>query len=452
MFDLIIVGGGPAGYLAAERAGHAGLSVAVVEKNKLGGVCLNEGCIPSKSLLNTAKVYDHALHGKEFGVTAQGLAISHEAAMKRKDKVVRTLVAGVKAKLKGVSCQVFEAEATVRGRAGEGFAVQAGAEVIQGRRLLIAAGSSAIVPPIPGVLEAVAEGRAWTNREALSAPCVPAKLVIVGGGVIGLEMAAYYRTAGSEVTIVEMLPAIAGQTDGELSAMLRRAYEARGVRFLTSTKVTGVTKDSVLCEGEAGAVSLPADAVLLSIGRRANLSGYGLESLGVVTGRGGIVTDNRLRTSIPGVWAAGDVNGVSMLAHTAYRESEVAVNDMLGRRDVMRYSAIPSVIYTSPEVASVGYTQEAAQAAGFLSKAASLSMRYSGRFLAENTGDGLCKVVIDEKTRRILGVHMLGSYASEIIWGAAALIETELSVDEAREIVFPHPTVSEIIREVLFEL
>ena len=189
----------------------------------------------------------------------------------------------------------------------------------------------------------------------------------------------------------------------------------------------------------------------MSIGRRANTAGLGLETLGVELNRGAIVTDERGQTNVAGVWAAGDVNGKSMLAHTAYREAEVAVNNILGKRDVMRYNAIPSVIYTNPEVACVGMSEEAAKAAGVDYVCKKLSMRYSGRFVAENEGDGLCKILVDKRHRTVLGVHMIGSYASETIWGAAALIETELTVSDAREIVFPHPTVSEIVREVLWE-
>lgn len=451
MQDLIILGGGPAGYLAAERAARGGFSVTLFEMRELGGVCLNEGCIPSKALLNSAKIYEHALNGKSFGVLTGDIKLDHSLVEQRRAKVVRTLVSGVKAKMKAGGINVVRAQGTILGREDGGFAVEGGGVKAVAKRLLISTGSSPVVPPIPGLKEALASGFALTNREVLELERVPGELVIIGGGVIGLEMACYYSIAGSHVTVVEMLDHIAGPTDREISELLKKNCEAAGVTFMLGAKVTALTADSVKAETAGGECELKADKVLLSIGRRANLTGFGLETLGVETTRQGIVTDDHLRTNVENVYASGDVNGKLMLAHTAYRESEVAVNTMLGKRDVMRYNAIPSVIYTLPEVASVGLTEEEARARGVDYEVKKLSMRYSGRFVAENEGDGLCKILVDKRHRTVLGVHMIGSYASETIWGAAALIETELTVSDAREIVFPHPTVSEIVREVLWE-
>ncbi|MGN0742813.1 MAG: dihydrolipoyl dehydrogenase [Candidatus Fimadaptatus sp.] len=451
MQDLIILGGGPAGYLAAERAARGGFSVTLFEMRELGGVCLNEGCIPSKALLNSAKIYEHALNGKSFGVLTGDIKLDHSLVEQRRAKVVRTLVSGVKAKMKAGGINVVRAQGTILGREDGGFAVEGGGVKAVAKRLLISTGSSPVVPPIPGLKEALASGFALTNREVLELESVPGELVIIGGGVIGLEMACYYSIAGSHVTVVEMLDHIAGPTDREISELLKKNCEAAGVTFMLGAKVTALTADSVKAETAGGECELRADKVLLSIGRRANLTGFGLETLGVETTRQGIVTDDHLRTNVENVYASGDVNGKLMLAHTAYRESEVAVNTMLGKRDVMRYNAIPSVIYTLPEVASVGLTEEEARARGVDYEVRKLSMRYSGRFVAENEGDGLCKILVDKRHRTVLGVHMIGSYASETIWGAAALIETELTVSDAREIVFPHPTVSEIVREVLWE-
>ena len=451
MQDLIILGGGPAGYLAAERAARGGFSVTLFEMRELGGVCLNEGCIPSKALLNSAKIYEHALSGKSFGVLAGDIKLDHSLVEQRRAKVVRTLVSGVKAKMKAGGINVVRAQGTILGREDGGFAVEGGGVKAVAKRLLISTGSSPVVPPIPGLKEALASGFALTNREVLELERVPGELVIIGGGVIGLEMACYYSIAGSHVTVVEMLDHIAGPTDREISELLKKNCEAAGVTFMLGAKVTALTADSVKAETAGGECELKADKVLLSIGRRANLTGFGLETLGVETTRQGIVTDDHLRTNVENVYASGDVNGKLMLAHTAYRESEVAVNTMLGKRDVMRYNAIPSVIYTLPEVASVGLTEEEARARGVDYEVKKLSMRYSGRFVAENEGDGLCKILVDKRHRTVLGVHIIGSYASETIWGAAALIETELTVSDAREIVFPHPTVSEIVREVLWE-
>lgn len=453
MFDLIVIGGGPAGYLGAERAAQAGLSTCLFEMRALGGVCLNEGCIPSKALLHSAKLYEYATHGDKYGVKVTGVTLDHAAVVKRRGKVVKTLVSGVGAKMKGVGVTVVKEKAKITGRVPGGFQVEAAGQVYEAKRLLLCAGSVPVMPPIPGLREQYAAGFVLTNREVLELPEVPARFVIIGGGVIGLEMAAYYKTAGADVTVVEMLAHIAGPTDGEIREILRKEYEKKGVHFLLETKVTGVEPGKVLCEDKNGQkLEIPADKVLCSIGRRAQFQELGLDAIGVETNRMGIVTDDHGRTNIEQVYAAGDVNGHHMLAHTAYRESEVAVNTMLGKRDVMRYKANPSVIYTKPEVAGVGYTEEGAKEAGIDYEVAKLSMRYAGRFVAENEGDdGLCKVLIDKKHRNVIGVHLIGGYASEIIWGAAAMIEGELRVKDAKEIIFPHPTVSEIIREVIWE-
>lgn len=450
MHDLIVLGGGPAGYLASERAGHAGMDVVCFEMREVGGVCLNEGCIPSKALLNSAKIYSHALHGKAFGVIADDIKLDHSLVEKRREKVVRTLVGGVKAGLKANKVTLVKEKAVIKGFVPGGIAVEAAGQVYEAKNLLIATGSSPVMPPIPGLREGYAAGWVLTNREVLALPEVPQKLTIIGGGVIGLEMAAYYQTAGSQVTVVEMLDHIAGPTDGEISALLLKAYQAKGVRFELGAKVVSLGDGNVNFERGGETISVASDKVLCSIGRRANVADIGLENIGVETTRAGIKVDERCRTNVLNVYAAGDVNGVSMLAHTAYRESEVVINTMLGKKDRMRYHAIPSVIYTDPEVACVGYSEEAAKAAGIEYDVQKLSMRYAGRFVAENEGDGLCKVLVDKKHRNIIGVHMLGTYASEIIWGAAEMVETELRVKDAREIVFPHPTVSEIIREVLW--
>lgn len=452
MFDLIVIGGGPAGYLAAERAGHAGLKVVLFEKNSLGGVCLNEGCIPSKALLNSAKLYEHALHSDKYGVTVEGAKLDQKAVVARRGKVVKTLVSGVGAKMKGAGVTVVKENAVIKGRVEGGFCVTAGGKDYEGAKMIICSGSSAVVPPIPGVRENIG-GFVVTNREVLELPEVPKNFVVIGGGVIGLEMVAYYATAGAKVTVVEMLDHIAGPTDREISTLLQKELEKKGVTFLLSHKCLAVEEGKVIAEAPDGSkVEIPADKVLLSIGRRANVQGIGLENIGVETNRAGIIVDEQGRTNIDGVFAAGDCNGHVMLAHTAYREAEVCVNTILGKKDVMRYHANPSVIYTQPEIAACGLTEEEAKAQGVDYEVKKLSMRYSGRFVAENEGgDGLCKILVDKKHRNIIGVHMIGNYSSEIIWGAAEMIELELRVKDAKEIIFPHPTVSEIIRETLWE-
>jgi dihydrolipoamide dehydrogenase len=452
VYDLIIIGGGPAGYLAAERAGHAGLNTLLIEKRFVGGVCLNEGCVPSKALLYSAKIFDGAKHGEKYGITASDVTLNHEAVVQRKNKVVNTLVSGIKAKLKKNKVTLAEGFGEIQGRGSEGYEVKANNEIYTGKRLLIATGSMPVIPPIPGTKEGIEKGYVLTNREILDLKNLPASLVIVGGGVIGLEMASYFNSAGSKVTVIEMLDHIAGSTDSEISAILLKNYQKKGVDFKLGAKVVEIKEGSVIYEINGQKQSVSADKVLMSIGRRPVTEGIGLDKIGVETERGRIKTDEKGKTNIPEVYAAGDVNGLLMLAHKAYREAEVCVNNILGKKDIMRYNAIPSVIYTNPEVGCVGETEESAKQKGIEYEAVKISMMYSGRYVAENEGgDGICKVLIDKKHKKLIGVHMIGNYASEIIYGAALMIENEMRVEDVKELVFPHPTVSEILREAIFE-
>ncbi len=452
IYDLIVLGGGPAGYNAAERAGKADLKTVVIEKRALGGVCLNEGCIPSKSLLYSGKIFDYAHHGDLYGVTFDGASIDQKKVIERKNRVVKTLVSGIGSKMKKAKVKVVDAEGYIEGRDENGFNVKAGGEVYTGKQMLIATGSMPVVPPIPGLRENLETGFVMTNREILDLTEIPGELVVIGGGVIGLEMASYFNSVGSHVTVIEMLDHIAGPTDKGISKILLGNYTKKGVDFKLGCKVTAVGDGKVTFEEDGKTQSVKADKVLCSIGRRAVTQGYGLENLNVALDRGAIITDEFMKTNVAGLYAAGDVNGKIMLAHTAYREGEVAINNILGKRDRMRYNAIPSVIYTNPEVGSVGETEESAKAKGLDIEVKTVSMLYSGRYLAENEGgDGICKLIVDKKYDRLIGVHMIANYASEIIYGAAMMIETEMKLDNIKEVVFPHPTVCEVIREALFE-
>ena len=458
MYDLAILGGGPGGYVAAERAAAAGLKVVLFEQKSLGGVCLNEGCIPTKTLLYSAKVYNYALHGADSGVHVENPACDFGEIIDRKNKVVKKLVGGVKAAMKAGKIEVVSSHATIKGRSSEGVAISAAEADYQARNPLICTGSEAAVPPFPGLKEA--GDVIVTNREILDLKEQPKELVVIGGGVIGMEFAAFFSTLGTKVTVIEMLPKILGPLDDEISSMLQKTYAKRGIEFCLRCKVTGIEGNSVVYEDPDGKVCrAQGDKILVSVGRRANLDGYGLESLGVemLLNRGGkpcgIKVDSRMRTNIPNVYAAGDVTGFSMLAHTASREGEVAVNNILGKEDHMRYDAIPGIVYTNPEVAGVGLTEEQAKASGKPYKVIKLPMAYSGRFVAENEkGDGLCKIIVGEKYHEVLGVHMLGNPCSEIIHSACMAIETEMTVEQLKEVVFPHPTVSEIIKETAFTL
>ncbi|PKM68341.1 MAG: dihydrolipoyl dehydrogenase [Firmicutes bacterium HGW-Firmicutes-2] len=453
LYDLIVIGGGPAGYLAAERAGHAGLNVLLIEKNKVGGVCLNEGCIPSKTLLHSAKVLDYAKYGGKYGVKCDAIEYNHKFVVARKNKVVNTLVSGIKMKLRMNKVTLVDGQAMILERTLEGFKVQVQVqkEIYVGKRMLIATGSTSIIPPIPGVEAGMKKGFVLTNKEILDLEIIPKKLVVIGGGVIGLEMASYYNSIGSQVTVIEMLSKIAGGTDHDISKLLMKHYEKKGIEFKLESKVTRLTDTQVIYEANGSEYQVDCDKVLMSIGRRPVTTGYGLENIGVELDRGAIKVDEQGRTNVVNVYAAGDVNGKSMLAHTAYREAEVCVNNILGKKDVMRYHAIPNVIYTNPEVATVGETEETAKEKGINYTVTTLKMNYSGRYMAENEdGDGICKVLIDKKYNRLIGVHMIGNPSSEIIFGVSLMIETEMKIDDIKELVFPHPTVSEILRENIF--
>lgn len=441
-YDVAIIGGGPAGYTAAEAAGKAGLSVVLFEKKSLGGVCLNEGCIPTKTLLYSAKTLDNARHAQKYAVnvTVEGFDLPKIVA--RKQKVVRKLVLGVKAKLTAHQVQIVTGEAEIV----DAQHIRCGEETYECVHMLLCTGSETFVPPIPGVQDIPY----WTHREALDCKELPQTLAIIGGGVIGMEFASYFTSLGVKVTVVEMLDEILGGLDKEISSLLRAEYQKRGVQFLLSTKVLSFenAEGGVKVNYECGEVV--AERVLLSMGRRPVTKGYGLENLGLKTDeRGRICVDAHMQTSTAGIYACGDITGVSMLAHTAVREAEVAVHHLLNKADEMTYNAIPGVVYTNPEVASVGFTEEALIREGISYRVSKLPMAYSGRFVAENEGvNGVCKLLIAEDDT-ILGAHLLGNPASEIITLAGMAISQKLKAEDWKRMVFPHPTVGEIFKETL---
>jgi len=450
-YDLAIIGGGPAGYVAAERAGEKGLSVVLFEKKELGGVCLNEGCIPTKTLLYSAKVYDTSLTSSKYGISNTETSFDFQAIMKRKDKVVKKLVGGVGAKMKHNKVNVIKESAVILKRDADGITIEAGNDKILAANLLISTGSEAFVPPIPGL--DLSSDNVLTSREILQMNELPKSLIIIGGGVIGMEFASFYTSMGVEVTVIEMLGKILGEMDEELSAELQSIFEKKGVKIHLLSKVVEVNDKKVVFEKNGKKEEVEAEKILVSVGRKPVIEGFGLEALGVETFRGGIKVDSKMATNVPNVFAAGDVTGFSLLAHTAYREAEVVVNNLTERKDTMRYNAIPSVVYTNPEFSGVGHTEKTASNAGLKFKTVKLPMAYAGRFIAENEGgSGSCKVLVGEKYGEILGVHMLGNPSSEMIYGACMAIENEMTLEEMEEVIFPHPTVSEIFRETIFAI
>lgn len=444
-YQVAIIGAGLAGYTAAEMAGKAGLSVVLFEKSSVGGVCLNEGCIPTKTLLYTAKMYDMARHASKYAMQVAGAEVDLPKVIARKGKIIRKLVLGIKSKLTSSNVCLVEGAATVFDK----NTVRCGEEVYTCDNLLICTGSETFIPRVEG-LDSVSY---WTHKDALNNKEIPSSLIIVGGGVIGMEFASFFSSMGVKVTVVEMQDEILGGMDKELAGMLRTEYAKRGVSFCLGTKLTRVSTCAegieVQCEKNGETQILQTEKLLMSVGRRPVYEGLGLENLDLKrTERGLIAVDEHLQTSVPGVYVCGDLNGVSLLAHTAVREAEVAIHHILGKEDRMSYKAIPGVVYTNPEIAGVGKSEEELQQAGITYRALKLPMSYSGRFVAENEGvNGVCKVLVAEDDT-LLGVHLLGNPASELIVMAGMMIEDGRKFTEWKRYVFPHPTVGEIFREL----
>src|SRR5665647_17040 len=420
-YDIGIIGGGPAGYNAAEKAAENGLKTVLFEKNVLGGVCLNEGCIPTKTLLYSAKILDNAKSASKYGIKIEEApTFDLEKIINRKDKVVKQMTAGVKMKLDNAGVTVIQGAAILNGEADGNIRISCGGEVYETSYVLLCTGSETVVPPIKGLSEI----DYWTSKEALESKIVPKTLAIIGGGVIGMEFASFFNSMGVKVSVIEMMPEILGAMDKETSKMLRSMYVKKGIEFHLETKVTEVSATQVLVEKNGKSSAIETEKILLSVGRRPITAGLGLETLNIEMDRSAVKVNEFMQTSHPQVYASGDITGFSMLAHTAYREGEVAINRISGIEDVMSYRAIPGVVYTNPEIAGIGETEEALKAKGARYRVLKLPMAYSGRFVAENEqGSGLCKLIIDLENR-IIGCHILGNPASEIIVVAGVAIES----------------------------
>lgn len=445
-YDVAIIGGGPAGYTAAEKAAKGGLSTVLFEKNALGGVCLNEGCVPTKTLLYSAKTYDQIKHASKYAVSAENPSFDYPKIIARKNKVVKKLTAGIRMKMKESGVEVITGEAMIQGKTDEGnILIQYAEQVYEAKNLLVCTGSESVIPPIPGVNET----EYWTSREALQSKELPASLVIIGGGVIGMEFASFFNSMGTEVQVVEMLDKILGPMDKELSDMLQAEYAKRGVKFYLGHKVTGIHGQEVTVEKDGESFTLHGEKVLLSVGRRPVTKGFGLETLALEPYRNGIKVNEYMQTSLPNVYACGDITAFSLLAHTAVSEAEVAIDHILGKARAMSYKAIPGVVYTNPEIAGVGKTEEELQTSGTPYQVKKIPMAFSGRFVAENEmGNGVCKLILAEDGT-LIGAHLLGNPASELIVIAGIAIEKGMKAEELTSFVFPHPTVGEILKEAL---
>ncbi|MDR1884429.1 MAG: dihydrolipoyl dehydrogenase [Prevotella sp.] len=448
LYDIAIIGGGPAGYTAAERAAANGLKTILFEKNALGGVCLNEGCIPTKTLLYSAKMLDNIKNSTKYGISTEGRpGFDLSKIIARKQKTVRKLVAGIKQKMAAHEVEIVNEEVYLVGEdKNRNILLGHDNETYTAKYVLLCTGSETIIPPVKGLDTC----DYWTSKEALDNKETPQSLAIIGGGVIGVEFASFFNSLGVKVSVIEMLPEILGAMDKELSAMLRAEYTKKGIDFHLGTKVVEVKDGRVIIEKDGEQSSVEATQILLSTGRRPVTANLNLDRLNIELFRNGVKVDEFMRTSHPSVYACGDITGHSLLAHTAVREGEVAVNHILGKTDRMSYKAIPGVVYTNPEIAGTGQTEEELTAKGIKHTVFKLPMAYSGRFVAENeAGNGMCKLIAGEDGK-IIGCHILGNPASELIVIAGIAIEKGFTADEFRKTVFPHPTVGEIIHETLF--
>jgi dihydrolipoamide dehydrogenase len=446
IYDLIVIGAGPAGYVAAERAGESKLKTLLIEREEhLGGVCLNWGCIPTKTWLACSKLFYQASHGAAFGVSTTGISLDFAKVQERKAKVQGQLRQGIKGLMRKFGVTVVQGTATLTAPG----TVQVGEAVYTAKNILIASGSRPAKPPIPGL-----DGPNVVDSSGILAlTALPKKLAVIGGGVIGVEFACFFAQAGVAVEVIELMPEIGGAIDPDCARILREELSAKGVTFRLGYKVQRVDASGVhAVDGGGNATHIAADLVLCSVGRTPNTENLGLETVGVDLDRRLIRVDDQGRTNIPGVWAAGDCCSRIMLAHVASRQAEVVVNTIAGRKDRMRWKAVPGVVYASPEVAGVGLTEAAAKAEGIPVTVAKWPLQANGRFIAENEGKGLVKVLVHATDRRVVGVHIAGGAAGEMIAGAATAIEAELRIDELAEVIWPHPTVSEAQKDAIYPL
>lgn len=438
-FDLIVVGSGPGGYIAAERAGELGKKVLLVEKDNLGGVCTNKGCIPTKALLNAAKNYEHALNASKFGVHVEGVSFNLSEAMKWKMDTIEQLRKGIAYLMKTAKVEVVFGEAEFV----DNHTIKVGNDTYSTDYMILATGSRSFVPPIPGHdLPHVI-----TSDEILDLEKVPESLVVIGGGVIGIEFASFFSMIGVKVTVIEMMDEILPMLEADFAKQLGKKLE--GVTIKTSCKVTAIDEKAVhYTDAKGKDQAVETELVLMSVGRRAN--SQNMDKLGLDIERGFVKTNDRMQSNIANIYAIGDLNGKSMLAHSASRMAEVAVDNIFGeKRQIMRLNAIPWAVYCNPEVAGCGMTEAQAIKEGYKVVSATTQYRANGRFLAENgkKDNGYCKIIAEADSGKILGIQMVGPYSSEQIWGAAVVIEDELRVQDLKEVIFPHPSVSEVIKD-----
>ena len=460
-FDVIIIGSGPGGYVTAIRSAQLGFKTAIVERDYLGGICLNWGCIPTKALLRSAEVFHYLQHAKDYGLSADKVGFDAKAVVERSRKVAARLNAGVAFLMKKNKIAVIWGEAAIE--APGKIAVKAskseppkgalGAGNYQARHIVIATGAR------PRVLPGIEPDKklVWTYFEAMAPPAIPKSLLVVGSGAIGIEFASFYRTMGAEVTIVEVLPQILPVEDAEIAAFARKQFERQGIKIMTGAKVTKLNKkaDAVAAtidDGKGGAQTLAVERVISAVGVVGNIENLGLEKLGVKTERGIIVADGYGRTNVAGIYAIGDVAGPPMLAHKAEHEGVVCIEAIKGLNPhPLDKLKIPGCTYCSPQIASVGLTEAAAKQQGREVRVGRFPFVGNGKAIALGEDQGLVKTVFDAKTGQLLGAHMVGAEVTELIQGYVIAMQLETTEEDLMHTVFPHPTLSEMMKEAVLD-
>lgn len=443
--QIVVVGGGPGGYVAAIRAAQLGAKVIVVEKEKIGGTCLNVGCIPTKSLLHSADILAHAKNGKKFGIDLSVESVDWSAVLKRKDQVVKQLVKGVEGLMKSNQIEVIRG--TARFLDQETLTVTSESDSLQLKpdKIILATGSKPAIPPIKGL-----EQVPWLDSsDALSLEELPNELIIIGGGVIGIEFASIYQRFGSQVTIIEEQTEILPAMDQELAALLRKKMMKEGVRFLLGKRVEAVKQKDDTLTVSLGEETITGEKLLVAVGRRSFVEGLGLENTKIQTERGSIMIDAKLQTSQSNVYAIGDCVGEILLAHYASAQGEVAAENALGALKDFDGSVVPGCVYSDPEFASVGLTEEQAKAAEIPFVVGKFPLKASGKALVMGQTYGFAKVLIRSDTQELIGVHLLCDRATDMIAEATALLQKKAVMEDVFETIHPHPTVSEIFREAV---
>ena len=460
-FDIIIIGSGPGGYVTAIRAAQLGFSTAIIERDYLGGICLNWGCIPTKALLRSAEIFHYLQHPKDYGLSAEHVTYDPGAVVKRSRAVSKRLNDGVGFLMRKNKVAVIWGEATIEAPgkvAVKSVATPApkgalGAGAYQAKHIIIATGAR------PRVLPGLEPDKKliWTYFEAMVPEHMPKSLLVVGSGAIGIEFASFYRTFGADVTVVEILPQILPAEDTEISAFARKQFEKQGIKILTGAKVTKLDKaaDSVTATidtGKGTTQTLTAERVISAVGVVGNIENLGLEKLGVKTERGAIVIDALNRTNVPGIYAIGDVAGAPLLAHKAEHEGVICVEAVKGLKPhPMDKRLIPGCTYCAPQIASVGLTEQAAKENKYDIRVGRFPFVGNGKAIALGEDQGLVKVIFDRKTGALLGAHMVGAEVTELIQGYVVAMNLETTEEELMHTVFPHPTLSEMMKEAVLD-